>query len=150
MIRQPQRHAVTQRGLGQLILRVEEKMQSGYAKQVRADARAAKARPHPIAGIEPQLRLRRLMRDRHLVDSRVDSLFSSVLETDGQDQDQVPRMSLDANVPAAPAPLYARFSRLMRGIVVDWIIAMAVLFGAVAVAISVESDNFSRVLGFFV
>jgi len=90
------------------------------------------------------------MRDRHLVDSRVNAFFSSVSGTNGQDQDQVPRMSLDADVPAAPAPLYARFSRRFRGIVVDWIIAMAVLFGAVAVAISVESDNFSRVLGFLV
>lgn len=33
---------------------------------------------------------------------------------------------------------------------VDWVIAMAVLFGAVMLAISVENDNFSRVLGFLV
>jgi hypothetical protein len=56
-------------------------------------------------------------------------------------------MTLDA---AASAPLYARFSRRFRGIVVDWAIAMAVLFGAVSVAISVESDNFSRALGVLV
>ena len=53
-------------------------------------------------------------------------------------------MPLDA---AASAPLYARFSRRLRGIVVDWAIAMAVLFGAVMLAVSVESDHFSRVLG---
>jgi hypothetical protein len=57
------------------------------------------------------------------------------------------QMTLDA---AASAPLYARFSRRFRGIVVDWAIAMAVLFGAVSVAISVESDNFSRALGVLV
>ena len=59
-------------------------------------------------------------------------------------------MSLDADVLAAPAPLYARFSRRFRGIVVDWIVAMAILFGAVMVAISVGSDNFSRGLGLLV
>jgi uncharacterized RDD family membrane protein YckC len=59
-------------------------------------------------------------------------------------------MSLDADMPAAPAPLYARFSRRLRGIVIDWIIAMAAIFGAVFLAISVGSDNFSRALGFLV
>jgi uncharacterized RDD family membrane protein YckC len=34
--------------------------------------------------------------------------------------------------------------------VVDWIIAMAVIFGAVLVAITVKSDNFSRALGILV
>jgi uncharacterized RDD family membrane protein YckC len=53
-------------------------------------------------------------------------------------------MTLDA---AASAPLYARFSRRLRGIVVDWAIAMAVLFGGVMLAVSVESDHFSRALG---
>ena len=48
---------------------------------------------------------------------------------------------------AASTPLYARFSRRFRGIVVDWAIAMAVLFGAVMLAVSVESQNFSRALG---
>ena len=54
-------------------------------------------------------------------------------------------MSLDS-----PAPLYARFSRRVRGIVVDWIIAMAVIFGAVFVAISVGNSDFSRALGLLV
>jgi uncharacterized RDD family membrane protein YckC len=53
-------------------------------------------------------------------------------------------MTLDA---AASVPLYARFSRRFRGIVIDWAIAMAVLFGAVMVAVSVENDHFSRTLG---
>jgi hypothetical protein len=54
-------------------------------------------------------------------------------------------MSIDA--PAVPAPLYARFSRRLRGIVVDWIIAMTVIFGAVFVATTIANDNFSRALG---
>ena len=51
---------------------------------------------------------------------------------------------------ASPAPLYARFSRRLRGIVIDWIIAMAVLFGAVMLASAVRNDDFSRTLGFLV
>src|ERR1700737_836445 len=54
-------------------------------------------------------------------------------------------MSIDA--PAVPAPLYARFSRRLRGIVVDWIIAMTVIFGAVFVAATIANDIFSRALG---
>ncbi|MBR1300129.1 RDD family protein [Bradyrhizobium sp. AUGA SZCCT0042] len=61
-----------------------------------------------------------------------------------QNQNRMSHMPLDA---AASAPLYARFSRRFRGIVVDWAIAMAVLFGAVMLAVSVENDNFSRALG---
>jgi hypothetical protein len=48
------------------------------------------------------------------------------------------------------SPLYARFSPRFRGIVVDWMIAMLVIFGAVFVAISVGDDNFSRALGLLV
>jgi hypothetical protein len=59
-------------------------------------------------------------------------------------------MSLDTVVPTAPASLYARFSRRFRGIVIDWMIAMAVVFGAVFLAITVENDNFSRALGLLV
>ena len=57
-------------------------------------------------------------------------------------------MNIDAT--AAPAPLYARFSRRLRGIVVDWIIAMTVIFGAVFVAVTMANDNFSRALGLVV
>src|SRR5215218_1653998 len=56
-------------------------------------------------------------------------------------------MTLDA---AASVPLYARFSRRFRGIVIDWAIAMAVLFGALMLAVSVENVNFSRGLGILV
>jgi uncharacterized RDD family membrane protein YckC len=57
-------------------------------------------------------------------------------------------MSIEA--PSVSARLYARFSRRVRAIVVDWIITMAVIFGAVFVAVTVGNDNFSRTLGFLV
>src|ERR1700687_5941295 len=59
-------------------------------------------------------------------------------------------MSSDADVSLVSAPRYARFSRRLRGIAVDCIIAMAVIFGAVLVAVTVGSDNFSRALGIVV
>jgi hypothetical protein len=59
-------------------------------------------------------------------------------------------MSSDADPTIKPAPRYARFSRRLRGIVLDWIVAMAVMFGAVLVATKVRSDDFSRALGILV
>jgi uncharacterized RDD family membrane protein YckC len=59
-------------------------------------------------------------------------------------------MRPDAEVSLAPAPRYARFSRRVRGIVLDWIIAIVVIFGAVLVATMVRSDNLSRALGILV
>lgn len=56
-------------------------------------------------------------------------------------------MSLDTVLPTATTPLYARFSRRFRGIFVDWIIALAAIFGAVLVASAVGNDKFSRALG---
>jgi uncharacterized RDD family membrane protein YckC len=56
-------------------------------------------------------------------------------------------MSVDAEMSTIPAPRYARFSRRLRGIVLDWMIAMAILFGAVLVAVSIQNNNFSRALG---
>jgi hypothetical protein len=58
-------------------------------------------------------------------------------------------MSLDADVPVL-TPRYARFPRRLRGIVIDWILAMALLFGALFVAASVGSDHISRTLGVLV
>jgi uncharacterized RDD family membrane protein YckC len=59
-------------------------------------------------------------------------------------------MSSDADLTTKPAPRYARFSRRLRGIVLDWIVVMAVMFGAVLVATKVRSDDFSRALGILV
>ena len=60
-----------------------------------------------------------------------------------------PAMSVDADMPP-PGPRYARFSRRLRGIMLDWIIAMAILFGGVLVAVSIQNDGFSRTLGILV
>jgi uncharacterized RDD family membrane protein YckC len=59
-------------------------------------------------------------------------------------------MSANFEAPAATAPRYARFSRRFRGIMLDWMIAMAILFGAVTLASVVQNNNFSRVLGVLV
>jgi uncharacterized RDD family membrane protein YckC len=59
-------------------------------------------------------------------------------------------MSVDGDMSMMPTPRYARFSRRLRGIVLDWIIAMVILFGAVLVAVSIQNDNFSRMLGILV
>jgi uncharacterized RDD family membrane protein YckC len=59
-------------------------------------------------------------------------------------------MSLDADIPISPPPRYARFSRRLRGMMLDWAITLSVMFGAVLVAVTVGSDNFSRALGILV
>jgi uncharacterized RDD family membrane protein YckC len=59
-------------------------------------------------------------------------------------------MSAHSDTPAVTVPRYARFSRRFRGIVLDWMIAMAILFGAVMLASVVQNDNFSRALGVLV
>jgi uncharacterized RDD family membrane protein YckC len=59
-------------------------------------------------------------------------------------------MSVHPDATVTAAPKYARFSRRFRGIVLDWMIAMAILFGAVMLASVVQNDNFSRVLGVLV
>ena len=59
-------------------------------------------------------------------------------------------MSVHLDATVTTAPKYARFSRRFRGIVLDWMIVMGVLFGAVMLASMVRNDNFSRVLGVLV
>jgi RDD family len=59
-------------------------------------------------------------------------------------------MSTVTTAEASSGPLYARFSRRLRGIVIDWVIAMVVLFGAVMVASAIRNDDVSRVLGYLV
>ena len=59
-------------------------------------------------------------------------------------------MSVHVDAPVTTAPKYARFSRRFRGIVLDWIIVMGILFGAVMLASTVANDNFSRALGVLV
>jgi uncharacterized RDD family membrane protein YckC len=49
-----------------------------------------------------------------------------------------------------PAPQYARFSRRLRAMLLDWIIALAVIYGALLLASTVGDDNLSRALGILV
>lgn len=56
-------------------------------------------------------------------------------------------MSSGTETSPMPAPRYARFSRRLRAMLVDWIITLIVMFGAVLMAASVGNDNFSRGLG---
>jgi hypothetical protein len=39
-------------------------------------------------------------------------------------------MSLEAQAQTPLTPRYARFTRRLRGMVIDWILAMVLLFGA--------------------
>ncbi len=56
-------------------------------------------------------------------------------------------MSSDVEVSQMPAPRYARFSRRLRAMLIDWIITLVVIFGAVWLVASVGNDNFSRGIG---
>ncbi|HLX17564.1 MAG TPA: RDD family protein [Bradyrhizobium sp.] len=64
--------------------------------------------------------------------------------------EQESRMSNDTNVFPMPAPRYARFSRRLRAMLLDWIIAVIVIFGALLLVTAVRNDNFSRGLGIVV
>ncbi|WP_050031579.1 RDD family protein [Bradyrhizobium sp. LTSP857] len=46
-----------------------------------------------------------------------------------------------------PGPRYARFSRRLKAILLDWMLAMVLLFGALAVASNAQSDALARTLG---
>ena len=46
-----------------------------------------------------------------------------------------------------PGPRYARFSRRFKAVLLDWMLAMAMLFGALAIASNVASDALARTLG---
>lgn len=59
-------------------------------------------------------------------------------------------MSRDLDVSPRPAPRYARFSLRLRAMLVDWILALIVLYGALLLATAVSNDNFSRGLGVLV
>jgi uncharacterized RDD family membrane protein YckC len=56
-------------------------------------------------------------------------------------------MSAGTEISPMDAPRYARFSRRLRAMLIDWIITLIVLFGAVLLAASVGNDNLSRGLG---
>ncbi len=60
-------------------------------------------------------------------------------------------MTLVDAVPELPSQAqYARFSRRLRGMFVDWVLALVVIFGAILIAASVGSAAFSRPLALVV
>ncbi len=59
-------------------------------------------------------------------------------------------MSAVTTTGASSPPLYARFSRRLRGIVIDWVIAMVLLFGGVMAASVTGNSDLSRTLGYLV
>src|SRR6195256_415949 len=59
-------------------------------------------------------------------------------------------MGSDADLPMVPAPRYARFSRRLRGMLLDWIVTLIVIFRAGRAAARGGSNNFSRALGIMV
>jgi uncharacterized RDD family membrane protein YckC len=59
-------------------------------------------------------------------------------------------MGPDAAVSPMSVPRYARFSRRLRALLFDWIIALIAIYGALLLAASVGDDNFSRALGVLV
>jgi len=54
-----------------------------------------------------------------------------------------------ANEASADPHAYARFTRRVQGVLVDAIILMFILAGALVVAVSLASDNIVRILGFY-
>lgn len=73
-----------------------------------------------------------------------------VVINDEQGRNRVSRMSFEVDTPTTPGARYARFSRRLRGIMLDWIITLGVIAGALLVAASARNDDVSRVLGFVV
>src|SRR4051812_17304964 len=59
-------------------------------------------------------------------------------------------MDTDADMPLTSNPRYARFSRRLRGIMLDCIITLTVIAIALLAAALMRNDDFSRVLGWVV
>jgi uncharacterized RDD family membrane protein YckC len=61
-------------------------------------------------------------------------------------------MSIQADaIPALPGQAqYARFARRLRGMFVDWVLALIIIFGAILIAVSVGNEIVSRILAFVV
>ena len=59
-------------------------------------------------------------------------------------------MTNDMDLSPRPAPRYARFSRRLRAMLIDWILALTVLYGALLLATAASNDDFSRGLGILV
>lgn len=47
-------------------------------------------------------------------------------------------------------PLYARFSRRLKGLFVDWLLALIVIYCGLSLSIAIGSDDLSRIIGFLI
>jgi uncharacterized RDD family membrane protein YckC len=59
-------------------------------------------------------------------------------------------MNVETEPPLSPEPRYARFSRRLRAMLIDWVFAVFVLFGALLAAASLRDDHLARALGVMV
>jgi uncharacterized RDD family membrane protein YckC len=59
-------------------------------------------------------------------------------------------IAADASPALPPQAQYARFARRVRGMFVDWVLTLILIFGAILIATSVGSATVSRVLAFVV
>ena len=59
-------------------------------------------------------------------------------------------MNTEVETPTTSGPRYARFSRRLRGIMLDWIITLSVMAAALLIAASARNDDVSRALGILV
>src|ERR1700704_1992335 len=57
-------------------------------------------------------------------------------------------LSADPSLPTGIMPRYARFSRRLRGLMIDQIVFLLLLAGTLAVVIALRSDSIGRYLGF--
>ncbi len=58
-------------------------------------------------------------------------------------------MTSDVDVSAGTSMrLYARFSRRLKGLFIDWLLALIVIYCGLSLSIAIGSDDFSRVIGF--
>jgi uncharacterized RDD family membrane protein YckC len=48
------------------------------------------------------------------------------------------------------SPLYGRFSRRLQAVLIDWIVILLLIFGAVFIAVTLDSQSLARTLGFSV
>lgn len=58
-------------------------------------------------------------------------------------------MTSDVDVSAGTSMrLYARFSRRLKGLFIDWLLALIVIYCGLSLSIAIGSDDFSRFIGF--
>jgi hypothetical protein len=59
-------------------------------------------------------------------------------------------LNADSQSQTVDGPRYARFTRRLRGIAIDFVLFLLVLVGALQIAVALNSDDLARVVGFSV